>query len=56
LELNWCTTPSWCRKTFTTPLCGCSTQRKISAVARTEAAHGAMIAQRAKRLPGNRWL
>ena len=56
LELNRCTRPSWCRNTFTTPFSGCSTQRKMSAVIITEAAHGAMIAHRAKRLPGKRWL
>ena len=39
-----------------TPFSGCSTQRKMSAVIITEAAHGAMIAHRAKRLPGKRWL
>src|SRR3984885_10750289 len=38
------------------PLSGCSIQRKISAVISTEAAQGAMIAQRAKRRPGKRWL
>ncbi len=39
-----------------TPLSGCSIQRKISAVIITEAAHGAIRAQRATRRPGNRWL
>ena len=56
LELNRCTRPSWCRKTFTTPFSGWSIQRKMSAVIITEAAHGAMIAHRANRLPGKRWL
>ena len=39
-----------------TPLSGWSIQRKISAVIMTEAAHGAISAQRATRRPGNRWL
>src|SRR5450755_251034 len=38
------------------PLSGCSIQRKIRAVIITDAAHGAMSAHRATRLPGKRWL
>lgn len=39
-----------------TPLLGSSIQRKTMAVITTEAAHGAISAQRAIRRPGNRWL
>src|SRR5216683_2630823 len=38
------------------PLSGCSIQRNIRAVIITDAAHGAMSAHRATRLPGKRWL
>ncbi len=39
-----------------TPLLGSSPQRKTIAVITTEAAQGAMSAQRAARRPGNFWL
>src|SRR5258708_34624506 len=38
------------------PLFGSSIQRKTIAVIITDAAHGAISAQRATRLPGKRWL
>src|SRR5882762_9774412 len=50
------TTPMSCRKTLTTPYCGSSAQRKMNDVISTEAAHGAISAQRAARRPGKRWL
>ena len=56
LELKCFSTPMSCRNTLTTPLPGSSAHRKISAVITTDAAHGAMSAQRASRRPGKRWL
>src|SRR5579859_6338152 len=55
-EPSLCRTPTSCRNTLMTPLFGSSAHRKTSAVIITDAAHGAIRAQRATRRPGKRSL